>query len=348
VIVSVSQVRDTLENIRLFVEGNLSGGIDHMVVLLDEPEPEVEEYLAGIPEVTHLVTDGNWWGAERPENMSHRLLLNWNTVSVLLTPFEDVEWLFHMDGDEIYRLDKDDLRQIPADHAGVIATNHEVVHRREWDGDPNWYKRPLNQNELSLLWLLGELKEPTPTEYFRGHSGNMFEGKPGIRPGFEVGFHWHQPMPLQEGLDVKIAGLESQVLLHLESPRLSDFLDRWHYHFVGNRIYGKPLRVGTQNAAQALEDLGTPAEIRDEVLTEIFERTVPENLELLQKLGFAVEFDPRNGGQEPERELSAEFGEAFAAVLAATKEMSCERLHFDKDASIRMQAVKDVFARAGL
>ena len=60
-VVCASTVKDTLANLQRYVDGNLAGGADHLVVFLDAPDdpatPEVRDFLDAHPHVTCVVTD---------------------------------------------------------------------------------------------------------------------------------------------------------------------------------------------------------------------------------------------------------------------------------------------------
>lgn len=59
---AVTLVRDSLPNVRRFVESNLAAGMDHLVIAMDAPDPEIERYLATQSQVTVFVADETWWG----------------------------------------------------------------------------------------------------------------------------------------------------------------------------------------------------------------------------------------------------------------------------------------------
>ena len=83
-IATVSTVKDTLANVQRFVRGNLAGGVDHMVVFLDAPDPEVEAWLASQEHVTHVVADDRWWGGKRPADLNNRQRMHANITKALL------------------------------------------------------------------------------------------------------------------------------------------------------------------------------------------------------------------------------------------------------------------------
>ena len=117
-IATVSTVKDTLANVQRFVRGNLAGGVDHMVILLDGPDPEVEEWLAGQDHVTHVVADDAWWG-RRPPNINDRQRLGANLVKAVLTVVPGVDWLFHVDADEICQIDRAAIATVPPSYDAV-------------------------------------------------------------------------------------------------------------------------------------------------------------------------------------------------------------------------------------
>ena len=75
-VVTASTVKDTLANVERFVDGNLAGGADHLVLFLDAPDdpatPDVRGFLDAHPHVTCVVTDDTWWTDKRPEQLNTR------------------------------------------------------------------------------------------------------------------------------------------------------------------------------------------------------------------------------------------------------------------------------------
>ena len=146
-LVTASTVKDTLANVERFVDGNLAGGADHLVLFLDAPDdpatPDVRGFLDAHPHVTCVVTDDTWWTDKRPEQLNTRQRINANVVKALLTTVDWAAWVFHVDGDEIVQLDRTVLDGVPASRAVVSLAPLEAVSRKSWDGDPTWFKRLL-------------------------------------------------------------------------------------------------------------------------------------------------------------------------------------------------------------
>ncbi|WP_158630701.1 glycosyltransferase family 2 protein [Nocardioides daphniae] len=186
-IVTVSTVKDHLSNVQRFVEGNLDGGVDHMVVFLARA-PKVKAWLDTRPEVTAVVTDDTWWRGQRPALLNRRQNANANLVRHVLADLGWAEWLFHVDADEVLQLDRDELAGVPAREPAVSVPPLEVVSIAEPDGPPVLFKRLLDDGELHLVTALGLLAEPTNSRYFRSH----IAGKVGIRPGADVWLGIHK------------------------------------------------------------------------------------------------------------------------------------------------------------
>ena len=79
-IISASTVKDSRENVEKFVRRNLLGGIDHMVVFVDAPLPDVEDFLDGHADVTLVRAYGDWWAGQVPERLNERQLTNTGLV----------------------------------------------------------------------------------------------------------------------------------------------------------------------------------------------------------------------------------------------------------------------------
>ena len=89
-------------------------------------------------------------------------------------------WVFHVDADEIVRVDRDGAgRGAGRDARWCGWRPLEAVSQAHWDGDPTWFKRLLTRPELASCTTLGVIDRPHNGVYFHGH----VDGKSGIRPG---------------------------------------------------------------------------------------------------------------------------------------------------------------------
>ena len=106
-IFTVSTVKDSLDNVRSFCQRNLSSGADHLIIFLDEPDAEIETYLAAQPHVTHVVTDSSYWKPQRPASLNVRQVTNANLAMHALAALGGDHWIFHIDADEVVQIDRD-------------------------------------------------------------------------------------------------------------------------------------------------------------------------------------------------------------------------------------------------
>lgn len=313
VIVSAATVLDSLANVQRHVEGNLSGGVDHVVLILDDHLPEVEEWLATQPQVSYAVADEVWWrGVERPTGLNTRQVLNVNVVKALLTTVLDVEWLFHIDADEILRIDRAALAALPESRRTVSARVYESVHEPGLVGDPTLFKRPVTPAELVRLAEAGVIAEPSYEAYLRGHS----VGKGGNRPSLDYSqwLHWAEHRDRPRVPVEELFYPDGLMLLHLESPTPEDFVRRWEaMAAAGDVSYLHPRRVVLMEEMRSMLAAGVPVVERRQRLLEL-SATMDDDIAGLRDLGFIVELDPRHGGQTPHPD-SAELGEFLRAVF---------------------------------
>lgn len=311
-IATVSTVKDTLANVRRFVEGNLAGGVDHLVVFLDAPDADVEGYLGDHEHVTHVVADEKWWGARRPADLNDRQRLNANLARALFTVVPGVDWLFHVDADEVCQIDRRVLDDVPAGYDAVRLRPLEAVSRVHWDGTPTWFKRLLDETDLRLLEVLGVIDKPANGQLFHGH----VEGKTAVRPRLDRWLTIHRTVDekREEVPHFEAPGLE---VLHYESYSGEDFVRKWSAMLAaGPEISLRPVRERTKQAIQAL--IGKPLDpaLREKYLLRIFERTTADDFDTLRELGLLVEVDPTRGTHRPAA-LPAESRDRLAGMLAA-------------------------------
>ncbi len=299
-LLTVSTLKDTLPNTKRFVHGNLAGGVDHMVVMLDAPEAEgqseVAAWLDDQPHVTCVRTESRWWGHDRPDSLTARQRINANALKHVLGRFDWATWLFHIDGDEIAQVDRDVLCAVPAGTSVVRLAPLEAVSRPEWHDEPRWFKTLLGHDDLALLHALGVIAKPSNEAYFHGH----LDGKSGVRPGSGGMLRLHRVVS-DDGRPVRAFSHESLRVLHYESYSRADFIRKWSTMITsGPSPRFRPERRGTAAAVRALTARGLGEEHAAPYLARIFERHIADDFETLRDLGMLIEVDPRSGRHVPE------------------------------------------------
>lgn len=339
---TVSTIKDTLPHVQRFVTGNLAGGADHLVVLLDAGDPDVRAYLDEHPHVTCVRTDKSWWRGDRPAELNVRQRVNANVVKALLSVVEGAEWVFHVDGDEILQVDRAALAEVPRDTRVVRLAPLEAVSQRSWDGDPTWFKRLLGKGDLTLLSTLGVIARPSNGALFHGH----VDGKSGVRPALDV---W---LTLHLGVDAEGAELPAYTddrlrLLHYESFSGEDFVRKWTSILsAGPMANFRPAREPTAVALHALMGKGLSEEQARPYLMRIFERTTLDDLDTLRDLGLLVEVDPRDGTHVPEP-FPPGAQERLLAVLARLAEEPKQDFHPGRPAAAAQKVLDRAVAAAG-
>jgi hypothetical protein len=299
---TVTTLKDTLVNVRRFVAANLASGVDHMVVLLDDPgaagQDEVRAWLDAQPNVTCIAADRAWWLGDRPAGLNARQKMGANAIRVALKDVPAAAWLFHIDGDEVVQLDRAALAGVPADAGVVWLPPLEAVAQRSIEAPPTRFKRMLGEEDLHLLALLGVIRQPSNAVYFSGH----VRGKSGIRPGFAGHLSLHhvvdpdnQQIPPYD--DPSLAGLG---VLHYESVSGEEFVRKWSAMVSSGKAPAlRPAREGLGAALRSLLTKDLPADVRERHLMTIFERNRLDDVATLDELGLLVHVDPLQGTHSP-------------------------------------------------
>lgn len=306
-LIAASTVKDTLPHVRRFVAGNLAGGLDHLVVFLDQPgapgQAEVKDFLDAHPHVTCVGAGPHWWGERRPAGLNERQCTNAGVVSRLLATsaeVTEVEWVFHVDGDEVVRVDREALGAVPGDVPAVRLAPREAVSKLSWDGEPTLFKRLLDEPDLRLLHALGAVSEPTNRAYFHGH----LQGKVGVRPGTS---HWlglHKAL-LADGTQAPTHEDERLELFHYESYSGEEFVRKWGAMVTsGPRASFRAGRAAVADAVRTLVEKDLDPDVTRDLLLALFVRTTQDDAATLVDLGLVLETDPLAGTHEA-RPLSA-------------------------------------------
>lgn len=293
---TVSTVRDSLENVRLFVTRNLAAGADHMFVFLDDADPEVGDYLDGNEHVTSISTEKRYWGGQRPTNLNVRQVVNAKLVNTLLAPFKEVRWLFHIDGDECLDVDKTALLRLPDTARVVRLTTLEAVSQAEGTQHVEQFKRPLGRDELRLLTVLGVLERAHMRHYYNGH----LSGKSGLKPSVDLGLQIHNVRDLEGNTSEPIAG-EHLNVLHYESFSSPEFLRKWSAHLSGGREAKFSARKDRLRSAigAVLQNRHLDEQRKRDLLLEIYRRHVEDDVARLAELGFLVTPAPEHHDHRP-------------------------------------------------
>jgi hypothetical protein len=298
---SVTTLKDTPEHVRSFVERNLRGGIDHLFVFLDDPDdaatPEIRAFLDVHAHVTTVVCDETWWRGKRPARLNVRQRINANIAKGVLTGVDDAEWVFHIDADEVARLDPDALARVPASEPNVQLAPFEAVSRRSDTDDDTWFKTLLDPPELTLLKVLGVIDQAKNGSYFRGH----VEGKTGLRPGSDLWLTLHRAV--DENGDVPEPHRDPRLrVLHYESASEDEFVRKWTSLLqAGPMASFRPAREPTAVALQALLARGLAPDEARPLLMRIYERTSQDDVETLSALRLLERVDPETSLHTPER-----------------------------------------------
>ncbi len=312
-IVAVSTVKDSADNVRRYVARNLANGVDHLVVFTEETGAEAEAVLDEHPHVTHVPTGRGWWGTERSHDLNVRQRTAANLARVLLAPFDWAEWLVHIDGDEVALIDREVVEALPEKVRAFKLAPLEAVSRESWPGDePTHFKRLLTDGQLNVLRVLGLIAHPTNKDYFHGH----VRGKRGVRvrTDLRVGLH---TVKNGRGRFVKGAEDDGLRMLHLDSATAEEFARKWTtLASSGSRAVYRTSRIPVVRALRTLSRMDLADDVRARFLRRIYELTTVEDFDTLRDLGFLEEVDADGGSHRPQAAPAADL-EALAAMLAA-------------------------------
>ncbi|MDZ5619488.1 glycosyltransferase family 2 protein [Nocardioides bizhenqiangii] len=279
---TVTTLWDSLDNVRQFVARNLAAGADHMFIFLDAPAPDVGEYLEGLDAVTVVRTGKRYWRGHRPDDLNVRQIVNANTASYLLSPFDSVRWLFHIDGDEVLDIDRDELLSSDAPVARLSVL--ESVSRAHWDGPVDRFKRTPTPEELVRLTRLGVIPRPHLHEYFHGH----IRGKVGMRPTLDLRLSIHNVFT-RAGERVVAQPSPEWHVLHYDCWSSEEFLRKWASPMASRKAKFAGRRGRLRDAVNAVLDTPSLAdEERDRRLMDIYNTYIADDVTALEEAGLLV------------------------------------------------------------
>ena len=294
-IVAVSTVKDSRQRLERWTRRNLANGVDHLVVFVDDADPDVLAWLASTPHVTP-VDSTTWWGGRRPDGLNVRQRINANAVRAIGAVVPGVDWVLHLDSDEVAVIDRAQLDALPVTVGAVRLAPCEAVSQREWpDDEVTTFKRLLSEAELALLLSLGGIDKATNNDYFHGHVG----GKVAMRPveGLWIGTHHVVDAQREKQPTFDAPWLR---LLHYESHTADEFVRKWtNLATSGPPVKTRGARAELAAAVRGLVQLDVPPDDRRELMLRLFDRHVCDDLDLLSRMGVLVRLDPDLGSHRP-------------------------------------------------
>jgi hypothetical protein len=319
-IVTVSTVSGTHPDVGRFVRRNLATGVDHMVVFLDEEQPDVRQVLEEHRQVSVVRTEHGYWNHDRPTSLSDRQLVNANVTLTALTNVPSVGWLFHIDADEALVFDRDELPAIDS-RAVRLGTLESVAKLR--GHEPELFKKAPGVEELHALAELGVIAAPDLDSYFRGHH----VGRVGVRPATDLRFRPHSVYELPD-VPVETAEPPTMHLLRYESWCLDEFVARWR---AFDPETGSDLPLRSRHIGIAFHAISNHPTLgrreRRRCIAELFERHVADDVPVLKDFGLLVpapirRAEPRRLPEPDGRRLR----DALADLHAADKQPFRSRL----------------------
>jgi hypothetical protein len=329
-LLTVSTIKDSPENVGFFVAANLASGVDHMFVFLDAPrdpeQREVATLLAGHPHVTCIPTPrGSWWSDQRPAGLNVRQRINANWTRAVLEPFPWAEWLFHIDGDEVACLDPDAMTSVPAHADAVRLAPWEATSEWSRSGRPTSFKRLLEEEDLNLLHVLGAIQEPTNQAYFHGH----VKGKAGVRPRSGLGLTLHEAV-LPDGRVAERHEDPRLHVLHYDAPSGEEFIRKWTALAGAGHARYRPSRAPSARALRRLASSDLPEGTRTKYLRRIYDLTTRDDVGLLAELDLLVHADPERAVATPRR-LPPEAAEQLAHRVSELSPLAKGDFHVGGD-----------------
>jgi hypothetical protein len=319
-IVTVSTVSGTHPDVERFVRRNLTTGVDHMLVFLDEEQPEVRQVLEEHPHVSVVRTEHGYWNHDRPMSLSDRHLVNANLTLTALTNVPSVGWLFQIDADEALAFDRDELLAIDARAVRFWTLEAAAKLRRH---EPELFKKGPDVEELHALAELGVIAAPDLDSFFRGHH----LGRVGVRPATDLRFRPHSVYELPD-VPVETAEPPTMHLLRYESWCLDEFVARWQ---AFDPETGSDLPAHSRHVGTAFHTISNhPALGRRErrrCIAELFERHIADDIPVLKDFGLLVPAPIRRAEPRPLPELDGRrLRDALTELHAADKQRFTSRL----------------------
>lgn len=296
-LVSASTVKDSPANLRRFVDRNLGAGLDHMVLFLDDALPEAEELFAGSPHVTCVRAAGEeWWGDAPVPGLNARQNINASLVNLALARAGWASWLFHLDADEVVRIDRSRLLRLDPSVRAVRLEVLEAVSHEDAEAEGGWFKLLLPRPDRELLLERGLIRGLANNAYFHGHVA----GKSAWRPDLDLRAGIHKPV---DRAGRKVRGLEAAWLqvLHLDAVAVADFARKWR---AFSRAGVETMRFRAERAVLAESVLrvlaqGLSTEDEDRALHRIWSESVRDPFPQLRDLGYLVRVDTDERAHRP-------------------------------------------------
>lgn len=298
-VVTVSTVWEELGLVERWVQHNLASGVDHMLVFLDRPhqpgQAEVREFLEAHPHVTVVAAGPQWWAGKRPRNLNYRQSIHANVAAVLLAEAPEVEWVFHIDVDEVAHVDRTVLAQVPHHEVAVVLETLEAVSTYDGEGWETRFKSIPDENLLHLLFTLGTIPKPKMGGLIHGHT----RGKSGIRTGRGVQLGVHSATVRETGEPAPAYRHPKLRLLHHYSTSGAQLQEK-----VARYVAAGDMSMGSRKermirSVLGLDALGLPPEQYRALHRRVYGALLADRVEELEELGLLTHIDAGAGTHRP-------------------------------------------------
>jgi hypothetical protein len=240
VISTVSTVRASAADLRMFVNYHLNCGIDRMFLFFDDPTDENCERFRGDKRLTCIRCDGDYWAAtplQEHSTLEQRQLHN-ASKALELAGRAGVDWIVHIDSDELIYVPgrnlKSHLENVGEDIQAVTFPTLEALpalkcaqHIFE---EIRWFKRSRSviPRAEALARILG-CHRAFRYGYFRGHT----TGKTATRVRSEVASLGIHLPTAHDGTNLRRTRSSNAFILHFDCCTVEDWKLKWERRYLG-------------------------------------------------------------------------------------------------------------------
>ncbi len=275
-LIAVSTIKDTTENMEFFLNENRKSGVDHFFIFFEGELPvDPKKY----PFATFI---SSYKLNPKTKDINRRQRDNANRVLRYLLSKNVEGWITHIDGDEVVNFDKSILKQLPSEN--LCFKLHSVEPIKSDIEDKNHhtlFKKCLNEEEYSLALSLNliEKKFNNNRDWLSGHVVGKSVTR--IRPKLRLQIHF------PNGYGVKVDESVDAEVIHYESASFKDFLRKFlnmSTNSVNYDLHKQPIYNFFKAHKNDIDFLEKARELFEEKILE-------KDIEKKKELGFAFELN---------------------------------------------------------
>lgn len=227
-IATISMVKTSIEQLTLFVNYHLNIGIDHMILLFDDPLDKGGDVFSKYDQVHVVKCSSGYWEEKaggRPEPFIERQVINVNE-GVRIASSLNCDWMIHIDNDELVHPVRNIKTVLSKCAVDAVRFNimEAVSDTEHYDHifRPRLFRMKSGNFQIRIAKFLGCSNAFFNNDYFRGHMAS----KMAVKISSDI-IQYHVHTAYKKNGELLVEDSKSIQLLHFDCVGIDDWMSKW-------------------------------------------------------------------------------------------------------------------------